>query len=339
MAHQYRMPALDGLRGIAALAVVIYHYEGVAFGTPSHDRFFKIGELGVELFFIISGFVILLSLDRARNVQQFVYNRFMRLYPAYWSSLIPAGTALLAAGKFDLTVFIINITMFQSFVGVRDVVQAYWTLGYELWFYVVIGLVAALGYLKYTVRIALGWLGVCVLMQLLKPQILTTLNADGWEIIIKIFRADYVQFFIAGIAIFHIFQRRDVLVSWMTLIAATSYTAFGHVGGTSPSVYVGVTAVFVTSVLLAATGRLTWLEGRIPVLLGTWSYSIYLLHLPLARLLAMGAEAVGSTRVVGVILAVPVCFALAALVSRWIERPALAWSRKVSLARPLAVGS
>ncbi|KQO87325.1 hypothetical protein ASF32_23960 [Methylobacterium sp. Leaf91] len=154
-----------------------------------------------------------------------------------------------------------------------------------------------------------------------------------WDPIVKLFRPDYVQFFIAGISICQIVRGRDVAVSWVTLAIATLYTAFGHVGGTPPAIYLGITAVFVAAVLLAATDRAPWLESRSFVALGAWSYSIYLLHLPLARFLALGAEIVGLKPIVGVVLAVPVCIAMAAVASRWIERPALAWGRNVRQSR------
>lgn len=337
MTTTHRMAGVDGLRGIAALAVVVYHYEGVAFGTPRHDRLFKLGELGVELFFIISGFVILLSLEKGPSIRQFAVNRFMRLYPAYWFSMIPAAAALFVSGQFRLSVFLVNATMCQSFINVRDLIEPYWTLGYELWFYIAIGLIVFLGHLKNVSRIALCWLAICVLIRGINQWSSAEFYFSNWNWIVKAFRPDYVQFFIAGIAICQIVKKRDVAVSWATLAAATLYTAFGHVGGTPPALYFCISASFVTVVLLAAIGRLPWLELPIFFMLGSWSYSIYLLHLPIARLLAMGAESVGLARIVGVILAVPVCFAMAAASARWIERPAVQWGRKFRRAQPSVV--
>jgi peptidoglycan/LPS O-acetylase OafA/YrhL len=339
MAHQNRMPAVDGLRGLAALAVVLYHYEGVAFGTPRHDRFFKLGELGVELFFIISGFVILLSLDKGQTIKQFALSRFTRLYPAYWFSLLIAGAALLAAGKFKADSFIVNTTMLQSFVGVRDAVEPYWTLGYELWFYLAMSAVAFFGHLRSITRIALFWLALCTLFKVVGYWWPPAAHPAAWNLVIKVFRPDYFQFFAAGIAICQIVNRRDVVLSWLLLVAAVLYTLFGHVGGTPPLTYFSISALCAAAVLLAAKGRLPMLETRVFVTLGAWSYSIYLLHLPIARLLAMGAQSLGLAPVVGVIIAVPVCLAMAAAVREWIEKPALAWGRSVRQSRLTTVGT
>lgn len=76
-----RIVELDALRGIAALAVVLHHFT---MGRSETDLNFKIGFMGVETFFIISGFVILLTIERSGNWKNFLANRISRLYPAYW---------------------------------------------------------------------------------------------------------------------------------------------------------------------------------------------------------------------------------------------------------------
>src|SRR5262245_3655062 len=77
-----RFEELDVLRGVAAMAVVIFHYSGHATryltGFPFH---FKLGEHGVQLFFAISGFVIFMTLENTQRLRDFVVSRFSRLYP------------------------------------------------------------------------------------------------------------------------------------------------------------------------------------------------------------------------------------------------------------------
>jgi peptidoglycan/LPS O-acetylase OafA/YrhL len=86
-----RLLELDGLRGLAALSVVLYHY------TYMYNQFFghrtkplatfSRGMFGVDLFFIISGFVILMTVSRADNVLDFVVSRLSRIYPVYWVAI------------------------------------------------------------------------------------------------------------------------------------------------------------------------------------------------------------------------------------------------------------
>lgn len=82
-----RIEYLDGLRGIAIIAVVMFHgYVAFPDTLPFGDRFavipLRLGWQGVQLFFLISGFVILMSLEACNDVASFVARRWLRLFPA-----------------------------------------------------------------------------------------------------------------------------------------------------------------------------------------------------------------------------------------------------------------
>src|SRR5258708_28703021 len=83
-----RFEEIDVLRGIAALVVVVFHYSGHCvryFGD--FPFYFTYGRHGVDLFFIVSGFVIYFTLEKSRNWRDFAFSRFSRLYPVYWGAL------------------------------------------------------------------------------------------------------------------------------------------------------------------------------------------------------------------------------------------------------------
>ncbi|MFW0155506.1 acyltransferase family protein, partial [Rothia sp. P6271] len=135
-----RFYALDGLRGLAILGVIIGH-----FGSPYNEFFpsqpkspyeFSFGALGVQLFFMISGFVILLTAIRGKTAKNFVISRFSRLYPSYWVALLMSTFLLFTVGaeNHDITIqeAIVNITMFQRFLMVPNVDTVYWTLATEM---------------------------------------------------------------------------------------------------------------------------------------------------------------------------------------------------------------
>lgn len=147
-----RFRELDGLRGIAALSVVAYH-----FGYPAVQNYPRIapepysiplGELGVQLFFIISGYVILLSAIKSGSALKFGISRFARLYPTYWLALAVAAAVYFLYGNpgRNITVIqtLINTTMMQRFMLVDNVDQVYWTLAIELQFYLLMGFYLAL---------------------------------------------------------------------------------------------------------------------------------------------------------------------------------------------------
>lgn len=88
-----RFYEIDLLRFLAALSVVLYHYTYRAYmeghyspvSYPVLGSFTKYGWLGVQLFFIISGYVVLMS-AAGKTVKQFLLSRITRLYPAYWAA-------------------------------------------------------------------------------------------------------------------------------------------------------------------------------------------------------------------------------------------------------------
>src|SRR5687768_9072609 len=98
------------------------------------------GHFGVELFFIISGFVILMTIERKRTVRDFAVSRFTRLMPSFLAALVlasvilsvwpmpPLETGLLAPPT--PRQFLANLTMAAELLGERNVDMPYWTLTY-----------------------------------------------------------------------------------------------------------------------------------------------------------------------------------------------------------------
>lgn len=128
---------LDTLRGAAALLVVLDHY------VWAHvDRLvalpFDPGVFGVSVFFLISGYIIPKSvgpIDRSMNSRvlvAFLVNRFFRLYPVYWVAIL-IGALVYGSSQRDT---LVNLTMFQRFGGVENIIGASWTLQIELVFYI-----------------------------------------------------------------------------------------------------------------------------------------------------------------------------------------------------------
>lgn len=141
-----RFNELDLFRFLAAIAVVMYHwtFRGAAarnltsFSIPEFAPWVKYGYLGVDLFFILSGFVILLSIQ-GKGPIEFIISRFTRLYPAFWTCCTVTFLVCWFARseQFPVTLrqFFANLTMFNFYIGQPNIDGVYWTLMEEMKFY------------------------------------------------------------------------------------------------------------------------------------------------------------------------------------------------------------
>ena len=138
-----RVEELDVLRGLAALSVVVFHYVGHCARYFNDFNFdFTYGKYGVQLFFVISGFVIYFTLEKCRDWRDFAFSRFSRLFPSYWTvlMLLISANLFLLKKKVYLAAYAINMTMLQKFIGFPDLDIVYWSLAVELAFYLNYGL-------------------------------------------------------------------------------------------------------------------------------------------------------------------------------------------------------
>lgn len=144
-----RLALLDILRLAAALSVVAYHwlFWGIehdaihSFSTTPVSWLAAYGFLGVQLFFLISGFVIFLSAS-GREASAFAAGRATRLYPAYWAGVaLTSATLLLTAQAQPLDLlpkFLANLTMVPALFRQPQLDGVYWTLTLELQFYALV---------------------------------------------------------------------------------------------------------------------------------------------------------------------------------------------------------
>ena len=165
-----RLDFLDGLRGIAALAVFLAHAGhkvSPAFRTY-FEPYFNLGNWGVVLFFLCSGFILPVSLERQGSLGRFWIRRFFRLYPLYWINVVivamigPAEPRMVLSGSpaQSIQIFLANLTMFQAFMGIPHLMALYWTLTLELLFYILLSL---LFLLKLNTRISYATLALIII--------------------------------------------------------------------------------------------------------------------------------------------------------------------------------
>ncbi|WP_052069672.1 acyltransferase family protein [Streptacidiphilus albus] len=338
-----RLYALDGMRLMAALGVLSFHWTAyVDIGgiwprghspaqvMPAVNHVAAYGWLGVNLFFVISGFVICMSCW-GKSVGQFFVSRVVRLYPAYWAAVLLTSTVLLtmgawirhgAANGLDAQAILANLTMLETPLGIRQVDGVYWTLWAELRFYVLFGVLAAFGLTYRKVVAFCGvWMFVAILSIQAKSELLTTIAMP-----------QYAPFFIAGMAIFLMYKYGPNLLlwgivgfSWLIALAqvrpieAMYVNVLNH--GLNWYVVAAGFTVAMGLVLAAALGLFDWANWKWLTVAGALTYPLYLIHQEAGWTLihfglGHGLGVVGS---LGTAFAVVVVVAY--LIHRLIERP------------------
>ncbi|MCP9947131.1 acyltransferase family protein [Actinomadura madurae] len=162
------MSWLDALRGLAAMVVVFEHSLDVLLPEVRRGAspWFDFGRYGVFVFFLVSGYVVPFSLERRGSVRHFWAGRVFRLYPAWFVSAALAlalGSAGLsyglpaALGERPWASTLAHLTMLQDLLGVPNIVNVYWTLSYEMVFYLLVTAMFVAGVHRSSARVALGF--------------------------------------------------------------------------------------------------------------------------------------------------------------------------------------
>lgn len=323
-AHTRRLGFLDAIRGLAVLWVLFQHFGEYVSGwvrdvSLKHLQF---GQLGVALFFCVSGFIIPVSLHRTGKLSTFWVHRFFRLYPAYWLSLLGAAVAigyglkhspLHGAGD-----WLADTTMLQNFVHRPDAWGPYWTLAWELAFYALMSTLFVLGLHRRSVPILLGAVGVVLLVQL-----------SSWNTGPDFLPADMftVAIMLCGYAIYQwrFEQLSGAVLAFVLLVWAAAAVVIRRDDGTSDATLASWLLAVAAFLLFVEIGRRwqfpAWLQrvGRI-------SFSIYLVH-PMVLIFFRFAGLPAAARVVIWLVAT---LAISELSHRYIERPAIRVGRRVS---------
>ncbi len=174
-----RLRWLDALRGIAVLAVVYEHFGSYlipdlkAASTPWAHA----GTFGVMLFFLVSGYIVPASIERRGRVRDFWIGRVFRLYPAF---LVTIAIAVLIStvgpgwvpesfAERPATSMLAHLTMLHEVVGAENLQHQFWTLAYEMVFYLVVTVVFVFGVHRFSAEIAAVLAAVAVALGGLMP--------------------------------------------------------------------------------------------------------------------------------------------------------------------------
>lgn len=333
-----RLVQVDALRGLAALSVVLFHYTTrfyELFEPATRARLqFAHGHYGVNLFFIISGFVIYMTLDRTKRPMDFVVSRFSRLFPSYWAAiaLTFAITHLLGLPHklVEWPTALANLVMVHGLFGVPHVDGVYWTLEIELLFYAGMFALHRLGWLE---RIDRPLLALLALGALYGVVLAATGQASlPWRVYHMLILR-YLPWFALGIAIYLWLHPRDAGTRRQAArLGAAALATLALVEGAALLL---LTAGMAALVFLAAGNRLALLRTRPLVWLGGISYPLYLLHENIGWSLLLRLDAAGLDANVAAPLTLAAALLLSDALHRAVELPAMkrlraAWRRRAA---------
>lgn len=314
-----RLVELDALRGLAALAVVAFHYldryPRLTGGEPLPGLW--PGQYGVNLFFIISGFVILMTLERCATPLDFVITRGARLYPAYWAAVLCTATVVALCGlpgrEVGWATTAANLLMVHGWAGVAHVDGVYWTLGIEMGFYALMLGVRCLGWLRQVELVLFGWLAAATAVEIAVGL--------GWTpLSIKLAKAallvPYAHFFILGCALYR--WRHGPSPRVALGVAVLAMAAFITLHRDAEAIAMVVCAVVFVA---AIAGWLRWLAWSPLLLLGLVSYPLYLVHQNIGYVVIRELTAAGVVYPLAAAGACGLVLGLAAAITRWVETP------------------
>jgi exopolysaccharide production protein ExoZ len=358
-----RLRFIDSLRGVAAMMVLCTHLlHSTVMDKPLHrilpsplTSVLSVGSKGVQIFFVLSGFVITLSLAKLtfdrKVAATFALRRQIRLDPAYWVVLVATVIDLWVERRAGFTVgdpvpgvnnVLINLGYLQALTGQNQIVKVAWTLAIEIQFYLLMLLLLAVASTRFVRRSdervpvaqlpMLPWfLWLTGLLSLLWSVFGETHNSGLWS---GRWAASVWFYFSLGAlcALAHLKRLR-----WthpFVFAGALAVTASLSSSADRTGLLAGVLTAAVIGLCLHLPSAARSLGApRLLQYLGARSYSVYLVHsLVISPIMRAGYKLTADAP--GWALGWTVLGGAAAMVSaealyRWVEHPSLAFSEQV----------
>lgn len=334
MVPGHRIDNIEILRGAAALAVAWFHFtNGSSLVTKGSwlQISGKFGYLGVEVFFVISGFIIPYAMYQRgyklpHDASSFIIRRLIRLEPAYLISvainiaLWSASAALLPATALPMPENIVSVTLahvayMAPWLNMPWFSPVYWSLAIEFQYYIFILIFGPLLFANNR-----WWIRIFFVL----ISALSLVETDS-----RLF-VHYLPLF--GIGFLQFVRTTGRLKSWeiISWIVAMSLIALNNVG--LPASCAGLLSAFVIA--------FPW--PRVPrplIFLGTISYSMYLMHVPVGGRVINLSTRLPNTEykeLLGLGLALIASIGAAYIFYRLIERPTASWSYNIGKSRAWA---
>lgn len=308
-----KIESIQILRGLAALSVVLFHYryylvpDGSSVAVP--NILFGWGAIGVDLFFVISGFIMVYITNGKtggmRASLEFIVNRLIRILPTYYIVLLfvfLTGGAMSIFHYPEKTNTLISALTFHPYtnspaplyINDEGMFNVRWTLNYELYFYLAFSLCLLV---RHRLLALVCWFSFPAIIAFLTGQNVTFSTA-GYE-----FNSSLLRFFtnpiiiefgfgmLTGYLYTHLKGRNENLFFFLAILTLAS-TIYLVVIGRLPAYNLSTSFVFSLLVLFFALSN-NMIVKVMPspvIVLGNISFSWYLLHSPLASFISDKVE-------------------------------------------------
>lgn len=297
-----KLESIQALRGIAALMVMFFHFKWILYGEKYFDIgrvLFLNGAIGVDLFFVISGFIMAYNTDSSKNglnpVKRFLTNRAVRILPVYYVLLFITFLLCGAMSIFhyeDKAANFISALTFSpiytyeapmylnssGFFGIR------WTLNYEIYFYVIFGLCMLSKYRN------IIFYSLCLLSLVIVPALLghtPTLSAGGYQLnspYLNMLTNPIIWQFALGVFIgtnIGTLEKYKGKVTFIALYAAIilfTYSFFSGFKAKHGVLEFGLISGIIIALFVVHDEHMTKLTPKWLIKIGDASYSLYLIH-------------------------------------------------------------
>jgi peptidoglycan/LPS O-acetylase OafA/YrhL len=349
-----RVAYLDGLRGVAAITVAWFHiYANTLESTrdwvgPAISAIFNRGRFGVHLFFVLSGFVLALTLIKPRpirrlnDVARYMLRRSVRLDIPYWACaalyliaapFIAAQPNVFSAWEWKLSAWnaLSSALYFVPILGDHKIVPVVWTLVLEVQFYLLFALAL---YAAERIAQRMGRdvepVQVAALATLAAIAALFRLGVIPYYPLIVF---PYLSLFLLGVSAFYLIERLRgaVLLSALTVLPI----AAGQLRDVDTDMLAGLLSALLVLIASAWKPLRNGLSSKLALFFGGLSYTVYLTHSLMGNLLVQPLHPLArqhpAVGLLGCALALTATFVVSALLWRWVERPAIALSRRIRL--------
>jgi peptidoglycan/LPS O-acetylase OafA/YrhL len=309
-----RNHTIDYLRGVAAVMVCFCHFRHAL--PEFFSRIAKHGDLGVQIFFVISGYIIPYSLEkggyRIADFGRFWAKRLLRLQPAFIVALLVtfamSSAAALLKGD-PPAISPLNLAKGFFYLWIPSENPVIWTLIVEIKYYLFISLFFPFLFSR-SDFIRRGSYIICLLV---------SVGLIGYVESLR-----YLPFFLVGFAACYLSTRRSAAIEALLL----GLLALGAAGAGSSMIQISVGGLTALAILFLPS-----MDFKIGLFLGSISYSLYLLHFPVGvKILNFALPHVSRAwQPLLIPIDILVCVAVAYGLFLLVEKPSSNWSQRIPI--------